>query len=184
MTKVAVFRPTGNLDIYTLSLCYQNLAYLVLEQVQVDERETRKMSKFAHQVHKSYHSSASQDSDGSEEYVEAQPLEFINVFDIFQNKGIVPNIKMNASILADRSRHQLSKITNGFIVSILTDLSRQIITYLIIILINVQKLFQRNTELRNEDMLLLKYRDFERILIFENDIKLPAFKSLGSQGTE
>ena len=71
MTKVAIFRPTGNLDIYTLSLCYQNLAYLVLEQVQVDERETRKMSKFAHQVHKSYHSSASQDSDGSEEYVEA-----------------------------------------------------------------------------------------------------------------
>ena len=71
LTKVAIFRPTGDLDIYTLSLCYENLAYLVLEQVQVDERETRLMSKFARQVHNSYHSSDSEEHADEEEYVEA-----------------------------------------------------------------------------------------------------------------
>ena len=37
-TKVAVFKPDGPMDIYTLSLCEENLTLLVLEEAQIDKR--------------------------------------------------------------------------------------------------------------------------------------------------
>ena len=40
-TKVAVFKPDGVMDIYTLSLCEDNLALLVLEEAQIDKRKSQ-----------------------------------------------------------------------------------------------------------------------------------------------
>ena len=37
-TKVAVFKPDGVMDIFTLSLCEDNLALLALEEAQIDKR--------------------------------------------------------------------------------------------------------------------------------------------------
>ena len=66
--------------------------------------------------------------------------EVYNIFDIFMSNGIVPHITLNERMLAGKNKEGLQEVTSYFLTQ---------------------------SYLMNEDFLLLKYEEFERLIIFD-----------------
>ena len=91
--RVAVFRPKGPMRCYDLSFCTSNLSLLEMDYLDFRPAETVK-SALAFD-------------------------EFYNIYKIYLENGIVPNIKMNANLLEYINKQGMFALTDGKLVRIL-----------------------------------------------------------------
>ena len=115
MMKVAVFKPHGKFNIYTMKICESNLAYLHLQGLETDDQSLEKSLPASFYSKKIL--SEENEDDELEEVWEPKGDEFYNIFEIFMDSGIVPKIKMDKNLLKEKNRETVNKLTGGWMVS-------------------------------------------------------------------